>query len=100
MLNKPIEFARNLIKKRKDVIKGIQVLVEAEEVILISRNNGEINITGHTSSEAMTLFMLGTALGVSFKQAKASNPEIELNDYLSQPSSVALRFLQKEGLLE
>ena len=100
MLEKQLAFARNLIKKRKDVIKGIQILVEAEEVILISRTNGEIGITGHTSSEAMTLFMLGTTLGVSFKQAKSNNPELELNDYLSQPSSVALRLLQKEGLLE
>lgn len=100
MLDKPMEFARNLIKKRKDVIKGIQVLVEAEEVLLISRTNGVVDIAGHTSSEAMTLFMLGTTLGVSFKQAKSRNPEMELNDYLSQPSSVAIRFLQNEGLLE
>lgn len=100
MIKKSVGFARNLIKKHKEVIRGVRTLVEAEEVLLISRTNGVIDINGHTSSEAMTLYMLGTTLGVSFKQAKANNPELELDNYLSQPTTVAIRFLQSEGLIQ
>lgn len=99
MLEKSVGFTRNLIKKRKEILRAIRTYVEADEVLLITRKDSQIDIAGHTSSEAMTLYMLGTTLGVSFKQTKSANPQEDITNYLSQPTLVATRYLQKEGLI-
>lgn len=99
MLEKSVGFTRNLIKKRKELLRVIRSYVEADEVLLITRKDEVIDIAGHTSSEAMTLYMLGTTLGVSFKQTKSADPNQDLTNYLSQPTIVATRYLQKEGVI-
>ena len=100
MINKSIGFARNLIKKREQLLHIIKKLATADDAIIITHEDGKYEVMGHTSEDAMTVYMLGTATGLSYVRAVEANADVTMNDYLNQTTGVALRLIEREGLLE
>lgn len=91
MIQKSIGLARNLLKKRdlvKDLVKRI---ILADEILLITITDSNLVVSGQTSDDATNVVMLGTAAAAGHASAKKHEPELELNQYLEQISTVAFK---------
>lgn len=99
MIEKSVGLIRNLYKKRKQIPALIKQFVIADDVMIIMHKDNQFSVNGHTSTDAMTVYMLGVATGMSYKNAKERDPNLTVEDYLYQPTSVALKQIERQELL-
>lgn len=99
MVELSIGRLRKLIAHRKEILASVRDVLMADDAIVITTRGTNIRVNGHTSNDAMTLFMLGKAIGICTEQARILNAEADISDYLNQPNIVAVGHLQKAGLL-
>ena len=99
MIEKSIGFLRNLIQKRKEIVEFVKHIVEADDAIIVIHKDSKFNVIGHVSDDAMTVYMLGTATGLGYAQAKERSPELSVDEYLNQPTAVAFKHIERAGLL-
>ena len=100
MIKKSIGTLRNLIKKRKQIVEIVKSVIDADDSIIVTHHNNKFSVSGTVSTDAMAVYMLGTVLSSSFKSAKANDPALQIHDYMAQPINVALKHLEREGLIE
>ena len=99
MIEKSVGLLRNLLLKRKEIIQFVKQVAVADDAIIILHTNNKFSVMGHTSDHAMTVYMLGTATGLSYESAKKYDPELTVDGYLHQPTSVAFKHIERAGLL-
>lgn len=99
MIEKTVGLARNLLTKRKEIVQFVKQIALAEDAIIILHTNNKFSVLGHTSDDAMTVYMLGTATGLSYADAKRRDPDLTVDGYLHQPTSVAFKHIERAGLL-
>ena len=97
MVHKSVGLFRNLFNKRKEVVGLVKDYLEASDIMIISKSETGIKVSGSVSSDAMGLYMIGTATGLSYLKAKEHTPEISLDEFLSQPTTVAITYLERNG---
>lgn len=98
MIEKSVGLFRNLLKKRKDIVKLVTNYALADDAIIILNHNDKYTVHGHTESDARTVHMLGVAIGSSYSNAKSSDPELTVENYLHQPTAVAFNYIERNGL--
>ncbi len=91
MIQKSIGLARNLLKKRDLVKELVKRIVLADEILLITITDSNLVVSGQTTDDATNVVMLGTAAAAGHASAKKHEPELELNQYLEQISTVAFK---------
>lgn len=99
MIEKSVGLIRNLYKKRKQITRLIQQFAIADDAIVILHKDNQFSVSGHSSTDAMTVYMLGVATGMSYKNAKDNDPNLTVEEYLYQPTSVALKQIERQGLV-
>ena len=99
MIEKSIGLIRNLIKKRKQLIATVKQLAVADDAIIIIHKENQFTVLGHVEDDAMAVYMIGTATGLGFANAKSRDPNLTVEEYLHQPTSVAFKQIEKQGLL-
>ena len=99
MIEKSVGLLRNLFNKRKQIVEVVKKLALADDAIIIVNVSNNLSILGHTSSDAMSVFMLGTAIGLGYGSANQRDPDLSVDEYLRQPTSVALKQIERQGLL-
>ena len=97
MIQKSIGVLRNIIKQRKEIVNLVKQIATADDVITIVNKNNVLNILGHTESDAMNVYMLGTAIALSYKKALQDNPDMPLHDYMQQFIIVAMRHIERSN---
>lgn len=95
MIEKSVGLVRNLFKKREQLIALVKQFAIADDAIVILHKDNQFSVNGHSSSDAMTVYMLGTATGMSYLSAKEVDPTLTVEDYLYQPTSVALKHIER-----
>lgn len=98
MIEKSVGLIRNLYKKRKEIVELVTKYIEANDVIIIVNNADVYSVLGRTESDARTIHMLGVAIGSGFENAKSNDPALTLENYLQQPTTVALNYVERNGL--
>ena len=98
MIEKSIGILRNLIKKRKELVQLVKQVVVADDTISIIHKDNNFNVIGHTSDVAMTVFMLGTAIAMSYDAAKQQEPDLTVHDFMQQPIIIAMKHLERSRL--
>lgn len=91
MIQKSIGLARNLLKKRDLVKELVKRIVLADEILLITITDSNLVVSGQTTDDATNVVMLGTAAAAGHASAKKHEPDLELNQYLEQISTVAFK---------
>lgn len=91
MIQKSIGLARNLLKKRDLVKELVKRIILADEILLITITDSNLVVSGQTTDDATNVVMLGTAAAAGHASAKKHEPELELNQYLEQISTVAFK---------
>ena len=98
MIEKSIGILRNLIKKRKELVQLVKQVAIADDTISIIHKDNNFNVIGHTSDVAMTVFMLGTAIAMSYDAAKQQEPDLTVHDFMQQPIIIAMKHLERSRL--
>ena len=98
MIEKSIGILRDLIKKRKELVHLVKQVAVADDVITIIHKENKFNVVGHTADVAMTVFMLGTAVAMSYDAAQQQEPELTVHDYMQQPIIIAMKHLERSHL--
>lgn len=96
MLTKSLAYVKKTFSKRHELLALMQQINEADDVLVITKKDNSVSVSGHTESEAMNLFMLGTAIGLGYGRAKQIEPNLDVNTYVQQPVNVALNHIYKE----
>lgn len=91
MIQKSIGLARNLLKKRDLVKELVKRIILADEILLITITDNNLVVSGQTTDDATNVVMLGTAAAAGHASAKKHEPDLELNQYLEQISTVAFK---------
>ena len=99
MIEKSIGVLRNLAKKRKQIVEIIKQLAVADDAIVILHKENKFSVMGHVRDDAMSVYMLGTATGLGYASAKQRDSNLTVDEYLRQPTSVAFKYIDKQGLL-
>ena len=98
MIEKSIGILRNLIKKRKELVQLVKQVAVADDTISIIHKDNKFNVVGHTSDVSMTVFMLGTAVAMSYDSAKQQEPDLTVHDYMQQPIIIAMKHIERSHL--
>lgn len=96
MITKTVGKLRNLIKFRREIISCIRNSVNGDNVLLLSLKDNRFSVTGHTDSSAMNLYLLGRGLAMTHAKAKEEYPDLNTNDFLTQPIAVAMKEIEAE----
>lgn len=99
MITKSIGVIRNVIKKRDDIKKMIQSIISADNSLVITIQDNKMRVAGHVEDDAMTLFMLGRAIGQCVEQRVSEDHLVDVSEYLLQPNIVATTYLEAKGIL-
>lgn len=91
MIEKSIGTVRNLLKKRTTIKTLLENVINADDVLIISKENNQIQVSGHTFSDAMNIVLIGTALAISYKAAAKNSPELSFDEYINQVHRVAIK---------
>lgn len=94
MIKKSVGLLRKVIAKRAEIVRVINQVLHAENLMILEMSDSTFSVSGHTVGSDMTVFMLGRALGVSVKAAQEEYPDLQIDNYLSQPPRVAINYLQ------
>lgn len=97
MFNKQISKAKALYKDRKAVVHQIKRVLIADEILILSVKDTIVDVAGHTSGTAMNLYLLGVGAAMAYPNAIKEDPDITVEFFLSQPTSVAMSQLQRMG---
>lgn len=97
MITHNIGIVRKLIAKRKEVLQLVKTYLEADNVIVGSVTNNQFAVQGRTEDTATLVMLLGRILAVGWEGAQKEYPDIKLDEYLVQPTSVALGVINKES---
>lgn len=90
MIHKNIGLLRNLIAKRKQIIHLVKTYLEADSILVSSVSNGEFKVQGFTEDTAKTVALLGRTLAAAWPAAQIEYPGVTVDEFLIQPTKVAL----------
>lgn len=100
MITKSIGLLRNIVNKRQQLMGIFKTIIHADNALIITMQDKQLSVSGFTDDDATSLFMLGTATGYCIGQTAKQQPDINISEYLMQPSIVATGYLEKQGLLK
>lgn len=99
MIEKSIGLLRNLYEKRKNIVKYVKAIAEANDVIIITHKENDYAVMGNTSDDAIAIYMVGVATAQGYLGAETRMEGLTVDEYLTQPTRVALKHLEQAGKL-
>ncbi len=91
-----IGTVRKLIEKRKEIIQLVKTYINADSVIVASLTGTKVDIQGHTPNTETTILLAGRVMAVGWESAQEQFPGLKLEEYLTQPTSVALAAITRQ----
>lgn len=99
MIKAQFTKVKTLYAKRKELKHIIERVLTSDDVLVLSVKDKALDVSGHTSSAAMNIYLLGMGTAMAFISTKETTPEITPTEFLSNLNSVALGHLEKRGYL-